>query len=254
MKSGGISIKAMREPTGIKGFDEIIQGGLLQGRVYVMSGPPGSGKTTFCTQFLSHGAMIGSFGAYVTLNETVDNITGDMSNYTFNIAGLMELKKLHFVDLGPSAAYGTQGQFDYSMPDYGSSSDNIPSPRYIFEKIEEYVNEHNIKRAVIDSISAIKFLHDDYATEEKSISRFIRNLKNLGCTTIILSEMTDPSSYTIEHFAADGVIFMHNFFDPTKNNMTRAIQIIKMRGTKHDCNMHKAKFTSKGLAVGGKIE
>ncbi|OFV68627.1 MAG: RecA-superfamily ATPase [Candidatus Syntrophoarchaeum caldarius] len=250
---GGIGISVAREPTGIKGFDEIIEGGLLAGRVYVTSGPPGSGKTTFSTQFLAQGAMNGSYGAYITLNETVDSIVADMSNYAFNLPKLIELKKLHFVDLGPSAMYGAQEQFDYPMQDYGSP-DNIPSPRYIFEKIREYVTDHGITRVVIDSISAIRFLHDDYATEEKSISRFIRNLKSLGCTTIILSEMTDPSTYTIEHFAADGVIFMHNFFDPAKNRMTRGIQVIKMRGTKHDCNIHKAKFTSNGLMVGGKIE
>ncbi|MHC1566718.1 MAG: ATPase domain-containing protein [Candidatus Syntropharchaeia archaeon] len=57
------------------------------------------------------------------------------------------------------------------------------------------------------------------------ISRFIRNLKNLGCTTILLSEMTNPSAYTIEHFISHGVIFLHNFFDPNMNTMTRAIQI-----------------------------
>ncbi|MHC1565938.1 MAG: RAD55 family ATPase [Candidatus Syntropharchaeales archaeon] len=243
----------MREPTGVKGFDEIIEGGLLSGRVYVVSGPPGSGKTTFSVQFLAHGAMIGSYGAYITLNEDVDNIVTDMSNYTFNVSGLVELNKLHFVDLGPSAAYGKPQAFDYSVQDFGSE-DSTPSPRYIFEKIQEYVTAHEIKRVVIDSISAIKFLNSDYATEEKSISRFMRNLKDLGCTTILLSEMTDPSSYTIEHFAADGVIFMHNFFDPRKNTMTRAVQIIKMRGTKHDCNMHKVKFADKGVMVGGRIE
>jgi KaiC/GvpD/RAD55 family RecA-like ATPase len=64
--------------------------------------------------------------------------------------------------------------------------------------------------------------------------------------------MTDPSAYSTEHFAAHGVVFMHNFlYDKT---LTRAIQVIKMRGTKHDCNMHSVSFTEKGLKVEGYLE
>nr|WP_238565044.1 ATPase domain-containing protein [Thermococcus litoralis] len=45
-----------RIPTGIKGLDELLGGGLLPGRVYVVTGPPGSGKTTLGIQFLIEGA------------------------------------------------------------------------------------------------------------------------------------------------------------------------------------------------------
>jgi KaiC/GvpD/RAD55 family RecA-like ATPase len=88
--------------------------------------------------------------------------------------------------------------------------------------------------------------------QEKEMSRFIRNLKKLGCTTILISEMTDPSAYSTEQFAAHGVVFMHNFlYDKT---MTRAMQIIKMRGTKHDCNMRAVNFGDKGLVVSDLLE
>ncbi len=35
-----------RASTGIPGFDEVLDGGLIAGRTYLISGPPGSGKTT----------------------------------------------------------------------------------------------------------------------------------------------------------------------------------------------------------------
>ena len=71
----------MRIPTGIEGFDDLVQGGLLTERVYVLSGPPGSGKTTFGVQFLANGASAGEVGLYVTLLECPQNIINDMSNY-----------------------------------------------------------------------------------------------------------------------------------------------------------------------------
>jgi len=98
-------------------------------------------------------------------------------------------------------------------------------------------------------LSQIRFASKEPASEERSISRFIRNLKTLGCTTILLSELTKPDAYTIEQFASHGVIFLHNFMDK-QGNMVRALQIIKMRGTKHDCELRAIEFSDKGIKVG----
>ena len=238
-----------REPTGISGFDELIQGGLIPRRVYTLCGPPGSGKTTFGVQFLVSGANIGQKGIFITMNESVDSITADMSNYRFDIEGLVKLDKVSFLDLGPTREYGFfEDPRNMAMANREAETD-APSPRMVYERIRECVEKENVKRVVLDSSSAIRFTTDDTARQEKSVSRFIRNLKNLGCTTILLSEMTNPAAYTIEHFACHGVIFLHNYFDPKTGSMTRAVQIVKMRGTKHSCNMKKIKFTDDGIMI-----
>ena len=242
-----------REAIGIIGFDILIQGGLLPGRVYILAGPPGCGKTTFATQFLANGAKHGQCGVFITMNESADTIIHDMSNYNIGISGFMKLNKLHFIDLGPSREYGFFERPENNRPGSYEAEAKTPSPRFVYEKIKELIEEYDIKRIVIDSVSSIRFSTDDLVAQEKSVSRFIRNLKNLGCTTILISEMTNPSSYTIEHFAAHGLIFLHNFFDSGKNSMTRAIQIIKMRGTRHDCDMRSIEFTHDGLIVKGKL-
>lgn len=247
----------MRIPTGIEGFDDLVQGGLLTERVYVLSGPPGSGKTTFGVQFLSHGASMGDVGLYATLLESPQNIINDMSNYAMNVPTLIKMKKLLFADLGPRMEYGYMDEIsEFITPEYNvgksSAESEAPSPSMVFKEIADYVAEYEVKRLVIDSVSAIRFTTRDMSLQEKEMSRFIRNLKKLGCTTILLSEMTDPTAYSTEQFAAHGVIFMHNFlYDKT---MTRAIQVIKMRGTRHDCNMRNISFTERGLKVEGHLE
>lgn len=247
----------MRIKTGIEGFDEMVQGGLLAERVYLVSGPPGSGKTTFSVQYLAHGAALGEVGLYVTLLESPQNIIDDMSNYSLSVVPLIKMKKLLFADLGPRMEYGFMDEMsEYITPDYEVSASSVeheaPSPAMVFREIAAYVAEYDIKRLVIDSVSAIRFTTRDMSLQEKEMSRFIRNLKKLGCTTILISEMTDPGAYSTEQFAAHGVIFMHNFlYDKT---MTRALQVIKMRGTKHDCNMRSVNFSDKGLVITDLLE
>jgi len=60
----------MRISSGVPGFDDLVEGGLLTERLYVVSGPPGSGKTTFSTMFIMEGARSGENCLYVTMHET----------------------------------------------------------------------------------------------------------------------------------------------------------------------------------------
>ena len=138
---------------------------------------------------------------------------------------------------------------DYVQQSGDSLVNQPPTPFSVFKEVENQIKQFGIKRLVIDSLSSIRFASKDTASEERSISRFIRNLKTLGCTTILLSELTNPDAYTIEQFASHGVIFMHNFMDK-QGSMVRGLQIIKMRGTKHDCEMRAIEFSDKGIKVG----
>ena len=96
----------MRIKSGIEGFDALVEGGLLQERQYLLSGSPGSGKTTFGVQFLTAGTVEGQAGAYIALSESVGTIIEDMTRYNHQITDLIKNKKLFFIDLGPSANYG----------------------------------------------------------------------------------------------------------------------------------------------------
>ena len=250
-----VSLK--REATGIVGFDELIEGGLIQRRIYLVSGPPGSGKTTFGVQFLVTGAKEGQNGMYVTLNETASTIIEDSGRYTFNVPHLIKIKKLKFLDLGPELEYSYMDELhslisSSEIEDEVSPELDAPSASETFKKIKSEVEAGDIQRLVLDSINAVKFNTHPYAKAEKEINRFIRNLKKLGCTTILLSEMTDLDTYPQEQFASHGVILLHNFL--LGGAMTRAIQIIKMRGTRHDCNMRKLAFTPSGLRVGDVVK
>jgi len=59
----------VRTPTGIPGLDEILGGGLPQGRVVLVLGEPGAGKTILCSQYLANGIRLGESGLFVSMEE-----------------------------------------------------------------------------------------------------------------------------------------------------------------------------------------
>jgi KaiC/GvpD/RAD55 family RecA-like ATPase len=227
----------MRIRTGISGFDELVQGGLVAQRVYIIAGPPGSGKTTFGIQFLIQGAKEGERGLFVSLTEDPKVIIEDMSTFNLNLRRYALSGHILFVDMGPLSIQNLNGV---------KSPKNIKTPyaQEVFKRIYAIVKAKGIKRLVIDSVLTLKYGDND---ENKEIARFFRSLKDLKITVLILSEMTDLSNYTPEHYMAHGLIFLHNFLNG--HTMTRAVQIIKMRGTAHDCDMHKMEITLNGIKV-----
>ena len=243
--------KPQRLKTGIEGLDRLIEGGLLEKRSYLICGPPGSGKTTFGTHFLIEGEKNDEKGLYLSLMEETENVYHDMSRF-FDLDKYIANKNLFFRDYASDEPYDFEGTMRLIGQDGVPTAaiDRVvktPTPVKVFTGLKNIIERFAVKRLVIDSVSAIKFATYDYQGKEKELSRFIKNIKKTGCTTLMLSELTDPSKYSVEHYVTSGVIFLHNYME--KQKMTRKLQIIKMRGTRHDCDMRPIDFTVKGLRV-----
>ncbi|MFB6153805.1 MAG: RAD55 family ATPase, partial [Halodesulfurarchaeum sp.] len=111
-------------------------------------------------------------------------------------------------------------------------------------RLAAMLEEMDIDRAVIDSTMLLKHFVDDPTS---ALTEFVTRLKATDATILLISEMTDPTAYSDEHYLAHGVIFFHNFLEA--GGMTRAVQLIKMRGTPIDCDMRELSFTDAGLQV-----
>jgi len=220
----------MRVSSGVPGFDELVQGGLLKDRLYVVSGPPGSGKTTFSSQFITQGAKAGENCLYVTMHETKEELAQDMSGYDFGFDQVMASGKVQFLNLMTDGGKRTITQF-------GTEGG-------LTNRIVAFLEQQDIDRAVIDSTMLLQHFFNDVADE---ITGFLSALKQTGTTVVLISEMTDPSSYADEHYLAHGVIFFHNYLE--KGGMTRGVQVIKMRGTAIDCDIRAIDFSDRGLRV-----
>ena len=220
----------MRVSSGVPGFDELVEGGLLSDRLYVVSGPPGSGKTTFCSHFTTEGAKQGEKCLYVTMHETKEELLQDMSGFSFGFDRAMKSDHTQFLNLVTESGKRTITQFG---TDGGLTN-----------RLVAFIESNDIDRAVIDSTMLLQHFFSDMAEE---ITGFLSALKQTNATILLISEMTDPSSYSDEHYLAHGVIFFHNFLD--SDGMTRGIQVIKMRGTAIDTDIRDLSFSDQGLQV-----
>lgn len=223
----------MRIDSGVDGFDELVGGGIPEGRLYLLSGPPGSGKTTFSAQFLTRGAMRGEKCLYISMHETRSGIVSDMDSFDFGFKRALGSEGVTFLD-----AFSSDGKRFFGLP--GDRRDRSS----LSNRIVSFVQSRDIDRLVIDSTMLLRyFLSDD----EDTVIQFLSSLKRTSATTLLISEMTDPSAYTDEHYLAHGVVFLHNYLE--EGGMTRGIQVVKMRGTDVDTDISRLEFTDSGLHV-----
>lgn len=226
----------MRVPTGVPGFDRLVEGGLIAERLYVLSGPPGSGKTTFSAHFARKGAQEGDKCLYMSMHETKQELVDDMAGFDFGFERAMAGNRLHFMNI-----FAEKSQ-NVLVPrkgnDYRSTVQNMTN------RIVNFVNKHEIDRLIFDSTMLLRYF---YSEDENTFIQFVSSLKQTDATTILISEMTDPTAYQDEHYLAHGVIFFHNYLEAT--GMRRGVQVIKMRGTDIDSDIKQLEFSREGLKV-----
>src|SRR3546814_6960580 len=69
-------------------LDDILSGGLTRGRVFLLEGSPGTGKTTIATQFLIEGARRGERCLYITLSETEEEMRESAASHGWTLEGV----------------------------------------------------------------------------------------------------------------------------------------------------------------------
>lgn len=221
-----------RVSTGVPGLDELIEGGLPKGRITLITGAAGVGKTTLGVQFLYNGiTRFSENGLLVTLEEETADIVKDMSRYGWDLEQL--------ADHGKFAIVQSPIPFEVSQEKV-----NIDS---LLDSIHRSAMQINAKRIVFDSIASLGLPYGDLVLLRRDVLRLGAMLRELGCTTLMLTEMLEGEAkttrYGIEQFVAHGVIALH--VTPTH----RAIQVMKMRGTNHDMGIHRLRITDKGIVV-----
>lgn len=221
-----------RVTTGIPGLDELLEGGYVKGSTILVTGGTGTGKTTFCVQFLLEGLRKGEPGIYVTFEEEPDDIKEDVKRYGFDLTEYEKKGIFKFVYQNP-----------FEISDISSSIVNI-------------INSLNAKRVVLDPISLMGMYVKEPAVLRKRLFGIIRMLKKSYTTAIISSEILDNdigervgslSREGVTEFVVDGVIVLN--FLGIGGSSGRTLMIRKMRRTKHGMDIYPLDIGKNGMSV-----
>ena len=223
-------------PTGIKGFDEITEGGLPRNRITLISGGPGSGKTLLGVDFLVNGVMqYKERGVFMSFEETEDELYQDVASLNLDLSGLITKKEIRFEHvLFERHDIHEKGEFNLEG---------------LFVRLELAIDAIGATRVVMDSIESLFAGIMDKGILRLEIKRLFRWLKQKQVTAVITGEQGQDSftRHGLEEFISDCIILLDNRV--RQQVSTRRIRVIKYRGSNHGTNEYPFVIDKNGLSV-----
>ena len=228
--------------TGIIGLDAMLYGGIPEGNQVVIAGGPGSGKTLMSFEFLYRNAKDNNPGIYFSLEENPDRVLANAKSAFPEITDIDEMiaKKRMIIDgKAPTEkmlAGADPSGYEFSM---------------VVSEIEDLVKSIGATRVVIDSASILSLLISDQVAYRRSMIQLINDMRRLNVTTILTMEVSNPErsklEFKPEFFIFDGVVTMYQTGEEEKR--IRAIEVIKMRGSRHSFVTTPYEITPAGFKV-----
>lgn len=243
-----------RVPTGIKGFDELVEGGFPNRSSILICGGPGTGKTIFSSEFLIHGVKdFNEKGLYVTFEQRAEAVKDQAKQFGWDIESMEKKGMIRVMSVPASSIKKT-----------------------IIKDIKDIIKKEGIKRLVIDSLSTLVVnapiyvepnelavqdvvgenvvfsppIIGDYIVK-RFIYDFIDSLRDLDCTTLLITEAANGGEFltrdTLSEFVCDGVVLIT--FESMGGNYSRSLTVRKMRQTKNNEDVHPVEISKEGIIV-----
>jgi circadian clock protein KaiC len=235
-KPNGADSDDAHVPMGVVGLDDILRGGLPDNCVYVVTGQPGSGKTTLAMQFLIEGARRGEPSLYVTLSESKREIEKVAVSHGWDLSGI------EICELMPSESrLGAGSQltvFNPSELELGETT----------EAMIAAVERYEPRRVVIDSLSELRLVAQNTLRYRRQILALKQYFGGRDCTVLLLDDETgEPGDGQLESIA-HGVIRLEQLANQFGAERRR-LRVAKLRGVPFRGGFHDFAIRKGGLDV-----
>jgi len=225
-----------RSKTGVPGLDDVLHGGLIANRLYLVDGNPGAGKTTLALQYLLEGRRAGERCLYVTLSETKEELIAGALSHDWNLEGV------HIEQL-VAAEEDLDGESQLTM--YHPSEVELTET---MRKVLRAVETVHPARMVFDSLSELRLLAQSSLRYRRQILALKQFFVHRKCTVLLLDDRTAEGPDRQLQSIAHGVISLDQRSRPYGRAL-RQLEVVKFRGSDIRSGFHDFNIRRGGLEV-----
>jgi len=219
--------------TGVDVLNGMLGGGLPRNRAILITGGPGTGKSTLGMQFLQAGLAAGEECLYVSTEQTVEELQDAFSGFDFDLdhenLSYATIYARRGETIEENDTYTLHTQDDNEWLDQGF--DAPFTGNYIEDHLRKYAP---CDRVVFDSTSGLAVITEDIERYRRLVFDLIRFFTDeLAATTMFTAEdYPGDKRGDVLQFTAHGVIQLET--DAVEDNPRRFLSVPKMRGVDHD--------------------
>ncbi len=220
--------------TGVAGLDELLRGGLPAHRMHLIEGEPGTGKTTLALQFLLEGRRLGERCLYVTLSETIEELTAVAESHGWSLDG---------IDTFQLAPAGNRPADEYTL--YHPAEVELGD---LTKTVLERIEASEPSRVVFDSLSELRLLAREPLRYRRQILGLKEFFSDRHCTVLLLDDHSAGGEDMQLRSLAHGVLRLEHL--PFEyGRARRRLRIVKLRGLAATEGFHDFVIAHGGLVV-----
>jgi len=235
MNSTPLSVTS-RLSTGIEGLDHVLNGGLPRGRVYLLEGTPGTGKTTLALQFLLEGARHSEPGLYFALSESRPELQAVAQSHGWSLDAL-QLREV----IPMTEASKLEEPYTIFHPSEVELGETIKT---IYQEVETL----KPVRVVIDSLAEMRLLAQEPLVYRRQILALKQFFVGRNCTVLLLDDRHPSVADQHFHSLVHGIILLDQT-TPLYGAKRRQLEVVKLRGVKFMDGLHDYTIQTGGLIV-----
>jgi KaiC/GvpD/RAD55 family RecA-like ATPase len=202
-----------RIPTGVPELDVLIEGGLREGKTYLVLGQPGTGKSILCLQFLVRGLMEKEKCLYVAIDEKPADVIDQATSLGWDLAPFIESKE--FLILDASAYFGARAV---------DAAKGVDVQR-VTADLNTYIARMGATRVVIDPVGPL--LTSRNADQPRQLIYALQ--ANTSTTNLLTTYSADKQLRGVEEYLVAGTIVLD--MELVDGRYKRKLTIEKMRST-----------------------